>query len=111
MKIVIAVLALVIMTSLVFAEEVIVKIAENNIEVRQVLYKDKAGKEPIIISRESYGQNRIDNEKETAQSNIDSINTQTAEDYKANALKAFTEHKAKLVKVQTAMDKEVILGN
>lgn len=103
----IIVLALVMFCNVAIAEEVIVKIAPNNVEIQEVYYKDKAGQEPIIVERQSYGQNRVDRELASANTNISAIEKQTAEDYKANALKAFKDHKTKLTKIQTEMDKEI----
>ena len=46
--------------------EIIEKIAENHVIVKQMLY-DSEGVE-VEVSREEYGQNRIDSEKQKAES-------------------------------------------
>lgn len=106
MKKLVLVGAILFFTSTCFAETRIVKIAENNCEVQEVYYKDKAGKEEVIISKESYGTDRLEREKANAQLNLDAIDAMTAEEYKNKARKAFTDHKAKLEEVQKVMDKD-----
>jgi len=87
-----------------FAEIRIIRIDKNNVEVQEVLFRDRGGKEEVIISRESYGQNRIDQERTNAQTNLDAIDAMTAEEYKNKARKAFIDHKVKLEKVQKKMN-------
>ena len=43
--------------------EEIIKVAENNVEVRTIYFKDKKGVEPVVISVQSYGEDRIAKER------------------------------------------------
>jgi len=53
----------------------IVKVAENNVEIRYILY-DKDNKEIVINGlTESYGQDRIDNEKARWQERLNNFNS------------------------------------
>jgi hypothetical protein len=74
-------------------EEKIVKIGENNVEVHKVLYS-KDGKTEIIVDRESYGQERIDREKEAANSKITYLNNLVIND-------EIVKEQAKLDKLDT----------
>ena len=105
MKKLILVVLVTFLAGIAYGEQRIIKIDENNVEIQEVYYKDKQGKEEVIISRESYGQNRIDQERTNAQANLDTIDAMTAEEYKNKARKAFTDHKEKLNKIQKEMDK------
>ena len=102
-KIVLVLCFSLVLVSSGFSETRILKISPNNVEVQEVYYKDKAGKEEVIISKESYGQDRLDREKASAQTNLDAIDAMTAEEYKNKAKKAFTDHKTKLEDIQKVM--------
>ena len=105
MKKLILVVMILLFATTCFAETRIVRIGDNNVEIQEVYYKDKQGKEEVIISRESYGKNRIDQERANAQANLDAINAMTPQEYWTNARKAYIDHKVKLDEIQKIMDK------
>jgi len=83
------------------ADKNIKKVAENNVEVQFILY-DKDRKE-VILKTESYGQNRIDEEKVLALAEHKKWDELSQEDINANKAKAKADLD-EIAEVQSVMD-------
>ena len=85
-------------------EEKIVKLGDNNVEVRKVVY-DKDGKEIVLPAyTKSYGRDVVTNELEVAQKKIDFWKGVVAKDYVDTQIAEAEATKTKLQSVQTLLD-------
>jgi len=98
----------------VLAEERIIKIGENHIQVQTIYYRDPVGTEEVTYSVEDYGQDRVDNEREMKQQelvewtklrDVGIINFQKQN--VADKIAEIKEHLAKLDKIEALLSEEV----
>lgn len=84
-------------------DERIVKVAENNVEVRRFLY-DKDGKEVFLKDKtESYGSDKIRVDLASVEQEIDKWEETDAETYKQEIISNLQKRKTMLVAVNNAM--------
>jgi hypothetical protein len=82
----------------------IVKIAENNVEVRDYII-DKATDKKYYIKTESYGGDKLTSELATANIEVTNWSNKTwAEEYRIKMLATAEAKKTKLLAVKTAME-------
>ena len=55
--------------------EIITRVSDNNVEVRQVYYNGENKDQEIIVSRVTYGQDKINRERTELQAELDRWNT------------------------------------
>jgi len=103
-KVISVILIMFLLAICVYAEEKIVKVAQNNVEIQQV-YEDPQTKEEFIASREVYGQMRIDEELAKFNKEIEFWTNVDMKKYRDDKLAEFNAKKAKIEALQVAMNK------
>lgn len=107
---IISIAIMMLLTASVFAEEKIIKVGENDVEVQTIYYKEAEGQEPFVYKTESYGQDRIDNESTAAQSQLNTANNLDCAQYKQSMRDEAQKTIDKLGQIQTEMQKKKAVG-